>query len=243
MKQARQWTAALSLVMAATAAWADDNVAPPPLADQPHSEDHVGSVRGLSLGGDVGYYTYGMADVNQRFSQGGNDDINGGLGYGVDAKLGLTDRLAAKVGIDYLFASKSAERTVGATTYNTTVNLPATMLFIGGEYTLLPLHILDVKLIGGYTLVNIYNGNQTTSNNLDLGAVTGTGSGFQVGAGAELFLSEGFSFEADLAYNYAKIDNATFAGSTAAPGSTNSNGTVDYSGVVGKIAFNIYLFH
>ena len=128
-----------------------------------------GSVRGLSVGGDIGYYTYGMDDVNQRFNQGGSNAINGGLGYGVDAKLGLTNHFAAKVGLDYLFASKNAQRTVGGTTYNTTVNLPATMLFIGGEYALLPLGIVDLKLTGGYTLVNIYNGQQTTDNNLDLG--------------------------------------------------------------------------
>ena len=72
--------------------------------------------------------------------------------------------------------------------------------------------------------------------------MTGTGSGFQVGLGAEVYLARGFSLEGDLAYNYAKISNATFAGSSADPGSSNSNGTVDYSGVVAKLAFNIYLF-
>jgi len=239
MKHARLWAAALSLAMAATAAWADGDDAMAP--DAPRDRAPYGSVRGLSLGGDAGYYTYGMDDVNNRFNNGGGNAIHGGMGYGADVKLGLTDRFAAKLGIDYLFASRSAQRTVGSTTYNTTVNLPATMVFIGGEYTLVPLGLVDIKLIGGYTLVNIYNGNQTTDNNLDLGAVTGTGSGFQAGVGAEVFLARGFSLEADLAYNYAKIDNATFAGSPAAPGS--SGGTVDYSGLVAKLAFNIYLFH
>jgi hypothetical protein len=240
IKQARIWTMTLSLAVAASAAWADpgDNM------PMDHDDDRApyGSVRGLSVGGDAGYYTYGMQDVNQRFNQGGSNDINGGMGYGVDAKLGLTNHFAAKVGLDYLFAEKNAQRTIGATTYNTTVNLPATMLLIGGEYDLLPLGPVDLKLTGGYTLVNIYNGKQTTDNNLDLGSVTGTGSGFQVGLGLEVFLARGFSLEGDLAYNYAKIDNATFAGSPAAPGSTNSNGTVDYSGLVAKLAFNIYLF-
>jgi hypothetical protein len=240
MKQARQWAMTLSLAAAATAAWADADDTRN--LDQREDRAPYGSVAGLSIGGDLGYYTYGMQDVNQRFNQGGGNDISGGLGYGVDAKLGLTNHFAAKVGLDYLFASKNAQRTVGGTTYNTTVNLPATMLLIGGEYSLLPLGPVDLKLTGGYTLVNIYNGNQTTDNNLDLGAVTGTGSGFQAGLGLEVFLARGFSLEGDLAYNYAKIDNATFAGSAAAPGSTNSNGTVDYSGLVAKLAFNIYLF-
>jgi hypothetical protein len=240
MKQARQWAVTLTLAAAASAAWADADGARS--MDHREDRDPYGSVAGLSIGGDVGYYTYGMQDVNQRFNQGGSNDINGGLGYGVDAKLGLTNRFAAKVGLDYLVASKNAQRTVGSTTYNTTVNLPATMLLIGGEYSLLPLGPVDLKLTGGYTLVNIYNGQQTTDNNLDLGAVTGTGSGFQAGLGLEVFLARGFSLEGDLAYNYAKIDNATFAGSAAAPGSTNSNGTVDYSGLVAKVAFNIYLF-
>jgi hypothetical protein len=48
--------------------------------------------------------------------------------------------------------------------------------------------------------------------------------------------------EADLAYNVARISDATFAGSAADPGSYNTNGTVDYSGLVAKAAFNIYLF-
>jgi hypothetical protein len=117
------------------------------------------------------------------------------------------------------------------------------MLFLGGEYVLVPLQILDIKLIGGYTLVNIYGDESTTgSNSMDLGKITGDGSGFQVGLGLEVFLAEGFSLEADLAYNYAKIYGATFAGSQADPGTTQSNGTVDYSGLVAKVAFNIYLF-
>lgn len=62
----------------------------------------------------------------------------------------------------------------------------------------------------------------------------------QAGLGIEVFLARGFSLEGDLAYNYAKISNATFAGSAADPGSSNGNGTVDYSGVVAKLAFNIY---
>jgi hypothetical protein len=238
-KKALQWAMTLALAASASAAWADADDARP--MDGGYRAPY-GSVAGLSIGGDIGYYTYGMQDVNHRFNQGGSNDINGGLGYGADVKLGLTNHFAAKVGLDYLFASKNAQRTVGATTYNTTVNLPATMLMIGGEYSLLPLGPVDLKLTGGYTLVNIYNGKQTTDNNLDLGSVTGTGSGFQVGLGMEVFLARGFSLEGDLAYNYAKIDNATFAGSPAAPGSTNSNGTVDYSGMVAKLAFNIYLF-
>ena len=238
-QQARYWMMALALTLAASAARAEGGDGGRASEQAPY-----GSERGLVVSGDAGYYTYGMDDVNNnRFNGGGS--INGGMGYGASVKLGLTDRLAGKVGLDYLFASKDTPRVIGATTYNTTVSLPATMLFIGGEYVLLPLKMLNLKLLGGYTLVDIYNGDQKTDGggNLDLGSVTGTGSGFQVGVGAEVFLARGFSLEGDLAYNYAKIDNATFAGSAAAPGSTNSNGTVDYSGLVAKLAFNIYLFH
>jgi len=225
---------ALALALAAAAAQTEE-------AD---SLSDYGNARGLALSGDMGYYTYGMDDVNNRFNHGGNNDIHGGLGYGVAAKMGLSKRLAAKVGIDYLFAKRDSSRTIGATTYNTTVNMPATMLFIGGEYSLLPMRILNLKVIGGYTLVNIFDGKEKSSDSsdLDLGSITGSGSGFQVGLGAEVFLARGFSLEADLAYNYSKIDNATFAGSAADPGSTDKNGTVDYSGLVAKVAFNIYLF-
>ena len=237
----KQWIITLALALTASAACADGGN--DPHQDQAPERAPYGSERGFAISGDAGYYTYGMDDVNQRFNQGGDNSISGGTGYGVSAKLGLTDRLAAKAGIDYLFASRNASRTVGSTTYDTSVNLPATMLFLGGEYVLFPLPLVDLKLSGGYTLVNIYNGNQTANGGaLDLGNVTGTGSGFQVGLGAEVFLARGFSLEADVAYNYAKISNATFAGSAADPGSVNSNGTVDYSGIVAKLAFNIYLF-
>jgi len=236
------WLAVLALTLASTPAWAEDGAEPQGGADQ-ESRPQYGGVGGLSLSGDAGYYTYGMDDVNARYGNGGGNAINGGLGYGGGLALGFTNRLAARVGLDYLQASRGAVHSIGGTEYTTTVNLPATVLFIGGEYVLVPLRILNVKLIGGYTLVTIHNGDESTDggNSLDLGAVTGSGSGFQVGLGVEAFLANGFSLEADLAYDYAKIANATFAGSAADPGSTGSNGVVDYSGLVAKLAFNIYL--
>jgi hypothetical protein len=228
----------LALGLTAKTAWAEDGG-----ADAVQHEPY-GSESGLSIGGDAGYYTYGMNDVNNRFRNGGGNDINGGMGYGGSVKLGVTDHLAAKIGMDYLFASRASSRTVGGTTYNTQVNLPATMLFIGGEYAILPLGLVNLKLIGGYTLVSVYNGDERSNDgsNLDFGSVTGSGSGFQAGLGLEVFLNRGFSLEGDLAYNHARIDNATFAGSSADPGSTNRNDSVDYSGVVAKVALNIYLF-
>jgi hypothetical protein len=244
LKLAKCAALAAVLALAAAPAWADDSSDPNGSGSSTGDETTYGSVRGLVLSGDMGYYTYGMNDVNNRFNHGGTNDIDGGMGYGVAAKLGVTDRLAAKIGIDYLFASRNSTRTIGSTTYDTNVNLPATLFFLGGEYAVLPMRFLNLKISGGYTLVNIYNGseNTTSGNNLDLGAITGSGSGFQVGAGAEVFLGRNFSLEADLAYDYAKIDNATFAGSSADPGSTNKDGTVDYSGLVAKVALNLYLF-
>lgn len=203
----------------------------------------LGSVRGIVISGNAAYYTYGMDDVNNRFKLGGTNDIDGGAGYGLAVKLGLTQHLAAKVGMDYLFAGRDSSRVVGSTTYNTRVNLPATLLFIGGEYAILPLAVLNLKILGGYTMVNIFNGNEKSSQgDFDFGTVTGSGSGFQAGLGAEVFLSPGFSLQADLAYNYALISNATFAGGPADPSSVNRGGTVDYSGMMAKVAFNIYLF-
>lgn len=243
MKRTWHLAMALAFTVAASAAWADNgNI---PASDSSADEAVYGGVHGLAISGDAGYYTYGMDDVNSRFNeQGGGSDINGGMGYGGSLSLGVTDRLAARVGIDYLFASRSSSEKIGSTTYNSTVNLPATMVFIGGEYVLLPMEILNLKLIGGYALVNIFNGDQTTdgSGSFDLGNITGSGSGFQVGLGLEVFLARGFSLEADLAYNYAKIYGATFAGSSADPGTVQTNGVVDYSGIVAKVAFNIYLF-
>ncbi|MES2202698.1 MAG: hypothetical protein V4498_10635 [candidate division FCPU426 bacterium] len=194
----------------------------------------------FGLSGDAGFYTYGVNGVNDQL-HGTNTTLNGGMGYGVAGKFNLTNTLAAKVGIDYLYASAPASRIVNGTRVNSQVNLPATMVFIGGEYVFLPLPALDLKLIGGYTLVNIFNGHETGTNGYDMGAITGSGSGAQVGAGAELFLGRGFSIETDLAYNFARIDGATFAGAPADPNSTSSNGTVDYSGVTAKVAFTIYL--
>lgn len=241
-RSSKRWIITLALALTASAVWADDTGSQ---QNDAQEQAPYGSIRGLALSGDIGYYTYGMDDVNQRFNHGGDNGISGGLGYGGSIKLGLTDHFALKAGMDYLYASRNSARTVGTTTYDTTVNLPATMLFLGGEVVLLPLPMVNIKLIGGYTLVDIYNGQQRSNDDshIELGTVVGTGSGFQAGLGAEVFLAHGFSLEGDLAYNYAVINNATFAGSAADPASINSNGTVDYSGLVAKAAFNIYLFH
>jgi hypothetical protein len=236
---------ALALMLAARSAQADD-AAPASPQSAGDREDHNDSHLGLGtfgLSGDAGYYTYGMDDVNNRLKSGGNNSINGGAGYGVSAKLGLTDDLAAKVGVDYLFASAPSSRTINGVRYNTQVNLPATLFLVGGEFVVLPLRVANLKVFGGYTIVTIYNGDEkgTDGNQLDMGAITGSGSGFQVGSGLEIFLARGFSVEGDVAYNYARINGATFAGSPNDPNSTSSNGTVDYSGLVGKLAFTVYL--
>jgi hypothetical protein len=197
----------------------------------------------FGISGDLGYYSYGLSDVRNRLLNGGSGSVDGGLGYGAALKLNLTNALAAKVGIDYLFASTPSSRLIGGVKVETQVDLPATMIFIGGEYAFLQWPALNVKLIAGYTLVNIFNGAERSSTGslLDLGAITGTGSGAQIGAGAEFFLSKGFSLEATLAYNLARINGATFAGSPADPSTVNMLGVVDYSGLVAKVAFTIYL--
>lgn len=222
-------------VVTAPRLWADGD------AGNGHRE--AGSLRGLALSGDLGYYTYGMDDVNNRFKAGGSNDIHGGLGYGGAVQFGLSDDLALKLGLDYLQAGRSSVRTIGATTYQTQVDMPATVLFMGVDMIFLPLPIVDLKLLAGATFINIYNGRERTtgSNSFDLGAVQGSGVGFQAGLGAEVFLAPRFSLEGDLAYNYAQLNNVTFAGSPADPGSVNQNGTVDYSGLLAKVAFNIYL--
>jgi hypothetical protein len=56
--------------------------------------------------------------------------------------------------------------------------------------------------------------------------------------GLELFLGRRFSLEGDLAYNFARINSATFAGSPADP---ESHDAVDYSGMVAKIGVTFYL--
>jgi hypothetical protein len=210
--------------------------------DSNPNSDPYGRAGIFGISGDLGYYTYGMNDVNNRLNNSGGGSINGGLGYGAALKFGLTNALTAKIGLDYLFAGTASSRTIGGTTYNSQVEIPATMLFIGGEYVFLPLEIVNLKLIGGYELVSIYNGDQKSNNGMDLGSVTGSGSGAQFGAGLEVNLSRGFSLEADLCYNFATIYGATFAGPPSQANSPSSNGTVDYSGLVAKVAFNIYLF-
>lgn len=192
---------------------------------------------------DGGYYTYGMSDVNARYQGQDITNFNGGLGFGAGIKVYLTNSLAAKAGIDYLLAAKDAKRTIGGITYNSRVDMPATLTFLGGEFDLLPGGPLNIKLIGGMTFVSIYNGKEQTtdSNRLDLGTVTGTGIGFQVGAGAEFYLLPALSIEADVCYNKARIDGATFAGSPADPATASMNDAVDYSGIVAKVAVTLYL--
>lgn len=198
-------------------------------------------VFGLSGGG--GYYTYGVNDVNNGFLDGRNGSFHGGLGYGAALKYGISDRWTGKLGVDYLLASAASSKSVGGVSYNSQVDLPATMIFVGAEYVVLPTPAMDLKLSAGYALVSIFNGkeNATNGSNLDLGAISGSASGLQLGAGAELFLSRGFSFEADLAYNFARIDRATFAGAPSDSNSVSRDGVVDYSGLVAKVAFTIFL--
>jgi opacity protein-like surface antigen len=213
--------------------------------NQEQRPSHVDRGRAGTVGifGDAAYYTYGMDDANARYRDQSNRSFSGGMGYGGGLKLYLTDNFAAKAGIDYLFASRESSRTIGGIVYNTRVDLPATLVFLGGDFDLLPGGPINLKLIGGYTLVSIYNGKEqeTDGNKLDLGAISGSGSGFQVGAGLELYLAPSLSFEADLCYNKARIDGATFAGAPADPNSTSSNGAVDYSGMMAKAAVTLYL--
>jgi hypothetical protein len=205
------------------------------------SREH-GGLGSLGLGGHLGYFTYGMSDVNARFRDGRDADFSGGLGMGGSLKLGVTQQLAAKIGIDYLLASRESHRTIGGIDYATKVELPATLIFIGGELIFLPMGPLNIKLIGGYTIVSIYNGHEAGREGaLDLGAITGSGSGFQAGLGAEFFLLPSLSLGAELGYNYAKIDGATFAGGPADPASVNTNGSVDYSGMMAKAVLTVYL--
>lgn len=226
----------LMAALAAGSAQAQDGDASQDSSQGVISRGHAGI---FSLSGDAGYYTYGMQEVNDRLnSRSGN--IHGGVGYGGAVKLGITDALAVKVGIDYLFATTPSTRTYGGTTYNTEVSLPATLIFIGGEYVFLPLAIMDLKLIAGYTLVTIFNGHEQGTQGTDMGSVTGQGSGAQVGLGLEFPLGRRFSVETDLGYNLARINGATFAGAPSDPNSTNSNGTVDYSGLVAKVGFTFY---
>lgn len=216
---------------------ADDSQAASPSAK--------GSSRAGALGivGDAGYYTYGMEEVKARYNGQSGGSFDGGLGYGAALKLYLTDQLAAKVGIDYLFASKDSTRTIGGVAYATHVDMPATLTFFGGEFDLIPLGPVNLKLIGGFTLVNIFNGKEqgTNGNTLDLGTISGSGTGFQVGAGLEVYLAPSLSLEADLGYNHARIDGATFAGAAADPNSVDSHGAVDYSGMMAKVAVTLYL--
>jgi hypothetical protein len=209
-------------------------------AGSARSEGRAGIV---GLSGDMGYYTYGMEDANTRYRTQDNSSFSGGLGYGAGVKLYLTDAFAGKLGLDYLFASKASSRTIRGVTYNTRVDLPATLLFLGGEYDLMPGGPLNLKLIGGFTFVNIYNGREegTDGNRLDLGTVRGSGTGFQLGAGLEFFLGPMLSIETDLCYNKARIDGANFAGSPDDPNSADSNGSVDYSGMQAKVALTVYL--
>jgi|SRR5581483_8498107 len=205
----------------------------------PGANDNGGRAGVFGISGDVGYYTYGMDDVNNHFLSGGSGSINGGLGYGGSAKLNISNNLAAKIGIDYLSASTSSTVTLFGTTYNAEVDLPATMLLIGGEYVFLPLGPFSLKLTGGYLLTSIYNGQLKgiSGNVLGQGSVTGSGSGFQLGLGLEFFLGSRFSVEGDLAYNNARIDSVSFL-------NVSSGGvwSVDYSGLVVKAAATIYIF-
>lgn len=237
-------TMALGLAITGSCAgalWAEDAVAPEsPSPASTAPESRAGAV---GLSGDLGYYTYGMADVNSRFLNGREGSISGGLGFGAALKYRLTEYFTAKAGIDYLLASTASSRTISSVKYNSEVNLPATLVFLGGEYTFLPLGPLEVKMIAGYTLVTIFNGREagTNGNTLDLGTVGGSGSGAQGGLGLELFLGRRFSVEGNLVYNFARIDGATFAGAPADPGSVSSSGVVDYSGLAAKLAFTIFL--
>ena len=197
----------------------------------------------FGLSADVAYYTYGMNDVNNRFLNGRDGSFHGGLGYGAGLKYGFSDRFAGKLGADYLMASADSSKTVGGTRFNSRVDLPATMLLLGGEYVLLGTPVLDLKVSGALSWVSIFNGKEsgTNGNDQDLGSISGSGPGGQVGAGVELFLGRGFSLETGLAYNFARIDRATFAGAPNDPNASSSNGVVDYSGLMAKAAVTIYL--
>lgn len=212
-----------------------------PLAAPAPVERGRKGIFGLSV--DAAYYTYGMNDVNNRFLNGRDGSFHGGLGYGAGLKYGFSERFAGKFGADYLMASADSSRTIGGVRFNTRVDLPATMLLLGGEYVVLGTPVLDLKVSGAMSWVSIFNGKEsgTNGNDQDLGSISGSGPGGQLGAGVELFLGRGFSIETGLAYNFARIDRATFAGAPSDPNASSTNGVVDYSGLMAKVAVTIYL--
>jgi hypothetical protein len=226
--------ATILLAVGSVAARADETEA----GDRGYDREGV-----FGITGDAGYYTYGMNDVNTRFQDQGGNGINGGLGYGGALKFDFTRRFAVKAGVDYLTANSDTTRTIGGTQYNAQVNLPATMILLGGEYVFLPTRIFNLKLLAAYSLISIFNGKAPNGGpgSTDLGSVAGSGSGAQLGLGAEFFLARGFSIETDLAYNFAKINGATFAGSPSDTSEVSSSGVVDYSGMVAKLAVTFYL--
>lgn len=227
-------TSAAPEALSSTTATAMPALPPPPA---------TGRVGLFGLCGNLGYNTYGVNDVNNNFLDGRNGSFHGGLGYGAALKYGFSDRFIGKFGIDYLIATADSSRIISGTKYNTRVDVPATMLTLGGEYILLPTPAMDLKLIGGVTFTSIFNAVETgiNGNNMDMGAISGSTLGLQLGAGLEFNLSRSISFGGDLAFNYTRIDRASFSANPSDPTSTNANGIVDLSGLMAKVALTVYL--
>lgn len=204
----------------------------------------TGRVGFFGISGGLGYHTYGVNNVNNSFLDQRNGSFNGGVGYGAALKYGVSERFTAKLGVDFLEATADSTHVINGVQHNSRVELPATMVFVGGDFALAQMPTLDLKLSAGYLLVSIYNGQErgADGSRQDMGAISGSTSGFQIGTGLELFLTRGFSLETSLAYNFAKIERATFAAAPADINSGSTNGIVDYSGLVGKVAFTFYLF-
>jgi hypothetical protein len=196
---------------------------------------------GINL--SMAYLTYGMNDVNNGFLNGRSGGFRGDMGYGVELKYGLSRAFTAKMGVDFLLARADSSLVANGVLYSSRLDLPATMLSLGGDYVIFPTPAMDVKLGAAFILVSIFNGNEKSASDstVDLGTISGSTQGLQLGAGLEMSLGRGFSIEGDLNYNFARIDRATFSGPPSDPGSAQVNGVVDYSGLMAKLALTVYL--
>lgn len=232
-------------------AWAASAV--PPGGDQPGPDSAVavspGPQAGAGRAGLIGInlsmalLSFGTNDADNSFLNGRNGGLQGGAGYGVALKYGLSRDFSAKLGVDYLMAHADSSMVINGTLTSSRVDLPAAMIMLGGEYVLYPTPAMDLKLMAGYILVSIVNGNEkgAADSGVDMGAISGSTQGVQLGAGLELSLGRSFSIEADLAYNFARVGRAAFSGPPSDPGSAQVNGIVDYSGLMAKLAATIYL--
>jgi hypothetical protein len=189
---------------------------------------------GLGLG--AGYNTHAMADVNL----GSSAAIQAGVGVDVDLKWHATEQLLAALELELIYPQRRESTDPSMPGFKALETYSALAVSLGAYYKI-PVANVDYRLGGSLGMVNLSGANMEltmpgSTKTVTLGA---SGLAVKVGAGADWYLSQHWSLNADLGYRLASASPLTSDGKEL----KKANGdkfAVDYSGLYTKFGASFW---